>query len=87
MDPNRIDLKHGRGPSHVVGVMMCASMATAQGIGIMLGKPSIRPVPYYQQFDASLGKYREGYLRWGNRHPLQRLKIWFAKRLYGDKIR
>lgn len=80
MDSKAIDLKNERGPSHAVGVTLCAATAGAEALKILLGKPSIRAVPHFRQFDAYRGAFIQGYLWLGNRNPLQRFKIWFAKK-------
>jgi hypothetical protein len=41
---------------------------------ILLNRRPLRPVPCFAQFDAYRGLLRQGRLRWGNRHPWQRLK-------------
>lgn len=87
MDPKAIDLKSGKGPSHAVGVTLCAATAGAEALKILLGKRSMKPVPHYRQFDAYREKFVHGYLWLGNRNPLQRFKIWFAKRFVLGKNR
>jgi hypothetical protein len=48
---------------------------------ILLGRPGVRPAPNYAQFDAYRQKLVKGRLRWGNRHPWQRIKRWWLKRM------
>lgn len=79
MDPAKIRLSDGGGPSHVVGVGLCGAVATTEAIKILLGRGPIRPSPHYLQFDAYRGKLVRGYLRWGNRNPVQILKMWFFR--------
>jgi sulfur-carrier protein adenylyltransferase/sulfurtransferase len=76
VDPKRVDLKEGRGPSHAVGVSLCAAAATASALKILLERGEVKGVPHYSQFDAFRNLYRTGRLWGGNRNPWQRLKIW-----------
>ncbi len=79
MDRSRIDLESGKGPSHAVGVMECAAMASAEVLKILLARGRVRTVPHFSQFDVYRGSYRKGTLWWGNRNPWQKFKMWFAK--------
>lgn len=74
VDPSRLDLAAQRGPSSTIGCQLCASVAGAEAIKILLGRGRVRAAPWYHQFDAYRGKFVVGKLRWGNRSPLQRLK-------------
>jgi molybdopterin/thiamine biosynthesis adenylyltransferase len=85
VDRSRINLEKGQGPSSSIGVALCAAMAGGQAVRCLLGRGGLRPAPYFAQFDAYRGKYTEGILRRGHRHPLQRLKLWYAKRLIGKR--
>jgi hypothetical protein len=86
MDPTRVDLDHGRGPSHVTGVLLCAAMATAETLRILLGRGRTRAVPHFQQFDTYRGKFGRGYLWLGSANPWQRLKLWLVMRfLFKEK--
>lgn len=75
MDFAYVDVQAKRGPSSSVGVAMCAAMAGATAIKLLLGWKGIRPVPCYAQFDLRRGIWHEGRLWGGNRHPWQRIKI------------
>jgi|SRR5579872_284607 len=60
---------------------LASGVVGAEVMRILLGRPGARPAPCYAQFDAYRRKFRSGRLLWGNRHPLQRLKRWWLKRL------
>lgn len=60
---------------------LASGVVGAEVLKILLNRPGIRPAPYYCQFDAYRQMLRKGRLRWGNRHPLQRIKRWWLKRL------
>ncbi|MGE3804976.1 MAG: ThiF family adenylyltransferase [Gemmataceae bacterium] len=75
-----VDLSGGRGPSTGLACQLCSGMAAAETLKILLRRGPLRPAPAYAQFDAFTGTFRQGYLRFGNRHPWQRLRRWLWKR-------
>lgn len=76
----KVNLKEKRGPSSVGGVNLCAAIVTVYAIKVLLKKGPIKAVPYYHQFDIMRDKYVVRYLWWGNRNPMQWLKMkWFEK--------
>ena len=74
MDPRRIDLRGRQGPSLAAGCQICAAVAATEIQRILLGRPGVKPVPHYFQYDPFVRKFHQGYLPLGNRHPVQRLK-------------
>lgn len=79
MDLARVDLKDGKGPSLNIACQLCASLAGTEAVRIILGRPGLRPAPYFLQFDPFLRRLRGGCLRRGNRAPTQRAKLWFVR--------
>jgi hypothetical protein len=59
---------------------LCAGVAAAEIVKILLDRRPIRSAPHFNQFDAYRGILRTGRLHWGNRHPMQRLKRWYLHR-------
>lgn len=82
MDRKYVNLAQKRGPSLALAVQLCAGVAAAETLKILLGRGSVLAVPYFHQFDAYRNKYVVGKLRWGNRGPLQRFKLWLFRRLF-----
>ena len=80
LDLSYVDRRTGRGPSAGLACMLCAGVAAAETLKILLGRGPLRPAPCYAQFDAYRGLFRRGRIRWGNRHPVQRLKRAFLRR-------
>jgi molybdopterin/thiamine biosynthesis adenylyltransferase len=80
LDLTEVDLRRERGPSAGLACQLCAGVAAAEVVKLVLGRGPIRAAPYYAQFDAYKQVLRCGYLRWGNRHPWQRLKRWWLLR-------
>jgi molybdopterin/thiamine biosynthesis adenylyltransferase len=80
MDLSQVDTRSGRGPSSGLACQLCGGVAAAEAVKILLGRQPLHPAPWFFQFDAYRGKLAKGRLRWGNRHPLQRLKRHFLRR-------
>ena len=88
LDLRHVDLKSGRGPSAGLACQLCSGVAAAEVLKILCNRGTLRPAPYYCQFDAYRQMFRRGYLWWGNRHPLQRLKrAILRKRLLAESIK
>jgi hypothetical protein len=75
-----VDPSTGRGPSAALACQLCSGVAAAEVVKILLRRSPVSPAPCYCQFDAYRQVFRKGRLRWGNRHPLQRLKRWWLRR-------
>ncbi|MBL0059388.1 MAG: ThiF family adenylyltransferase [Elusimicrobia bacterium] len=74
LDRNYVNLEEHRGPSMALAVQLCAGVAAAEILKILLGRGTVSAAPNFHQFDAYKGKLVEGKLRWGNRGWIQRLK-------------
>jgi len=77
-DTGRVDLARKRGPSTIIACQLCAGVAGASVVKLLLGRGPLYAAPYYHQFDPYLDRYRRGFLRWGNAGPLQRLKLFLV---------
>lgn len=81
-----VDLANKSGPSTPMGCLLASALAATEIVRILTGRPGLRPAPWSFQFDPYVRGLRWGRLRWGNRGPLQRLKLWVArKKLRGAK--
>lgn len=80
----KTNIEERRGPSSVGAINLCAGVTTIYALKILLGKGRVHGVPYYHQFDVMREKYVRGKLRFGNRGPLQRLKLRLAQKLVHD---
>lgn len=80
LDPAFINLKARKGPSSIAGCKLCTGFITTQALLALLHPEELRCVPWYTYLDARLGRFRHRRLWMGNRHPLQRLKSYVAKR-------
>lgn len=80
LDRRYVSLAEKRGPSLSLAVQLCSGVAAAEIMKLLLKRGTVRAAPYFQQFDAYRGKLVVGRLRWGNRGPLQRLKLALLRR-------
>lgn len=80
VDPSRIDLANKKGPSTAVGCELCAGVTGAEVLKILLKRGRVYSAPYAQQFDAYTNRLRRTWLWRGNRHPLQKLKLFLMRR-------
>jgi hypothetical protein len=80
-----MNLGANRGPSCSPGVLLCCAWAASAAVNIILGDEKVLPAPYYQQFDLKRGRYARGYLLWGAKNPLMKVKLWIAKRFFLKK--
>jgi molybdopterin/thiamine biosynthesis adenylyltransferase len=80
MDLSKADPASGRGPSAGLACQLCAGVAAAEILKILLGRSPVLSVPWYSQFDAYRQVFRHGRLRGGNRHPWRRLLRHFVRK-------
>ena len=83
VDKSSVDLASGRGPSTGLSCELCAGVAAAEAVKVLLGRGKTWPAPYAIQFDAYRNKLARTWRPGGNRHPLNRLAIAIAKRQLG----
>jgi molybdopterin/thiamine biosynthesis adenylyltransferase len=74
LDLSAVDPSSGRGPSAGLACQLCSGVAAAEVVKILLERDPVRPAPWCFQFDAYRQRLCKVNLRWGNRHPMQRLK-------------
>lgn len=73
-DPSRVNFDAQQGPSTAMACMLCSGVLGVEALKVLLGRGGVRAAPVYQHFDAYLGKWIVGKLRWGNRGPVQTIK-------------
>jgi len=77
MNTGKVDMNQKNGPSVASSVTLCAGFAAVEAMKILLGKGKVLGLPHFHYFDPYIGVFKRGYVPFGNRHPLQRLKIWY----------
>jgi sulfur-carrier protein adenylyltransferase/sulfurtransferase len=80
MDSSRVDLNAKRGPSTGLSCELCAGVAAAEVLKIVLKRGSVRAAPWFHHFDAYRCKWTRGWMPGGNANPLQRAKLAIAYR-------
>ena len=83
VDRTRVNLQEGRGPSTVIACQLCAGVAAAEALKILLGRGKVWAAPHGIQFDAYRNRLAHTWRPGGNRHPLNRLAIALARRQLG----
>ena len=73
LDLSKVSLAKRRGPAVAPACTLAASLIATKIARITAGE-RVRTVPYYTQLDLYRSKFRKGYLLFGGRNPLQRLK-------------
>lgn len=79
-DKSQVDLRAGKGPSTVIACQLCAGVAVAEALKVLLKRGKVRAAPHGVQFDAYSNKVTRTWRPGGNKHPLNRLAIVIAKR-------
>lgn len=80
-DPTRVDLARRHGPSTPAACELCAGVAAVTALKLLLGRGTVKSVPYYHHFDPYRDRFVVRKLRGGNRNLRQRLKIAVTRRL------
>ncbi len=81
IDPSRVSIDQGRGPSLAVACLLCAALAATETVRLVTGRPGLRATPWSLQVDALGGRSRRARPRRGNASPVQRLKLWYVKNI------
>jgi molybdopterin/thiamine biosynthesis adenylyltransferase len=81
VDRTYVDFKAGKGPSTPMACELCAGFAGTEVLKILLGRGKVRAAPHSLHFDAYVNRFYSRTLRFGNRHPLQRLKMAVMRRV------
>jgi molybdopterin/thiamine biosynthesis adenylyltransferase len=74
MDLSKVSLEDKTGPALSLACTLAASLIAAETVKILTGKGSVKPVPHYLQIDLMRNKFKEGYIFWGGKNPVQKLK-------------
>lgn len=80
-DKNKL-AEAGTGPSISVACGLGAAILAAEVLFALLDRRPLFKAPYYTQFDLYRGIYARKKLLWGNRGPLQKIKLFLARKHY-----
>lgn len=78
-----VGFKEHTAPSTVTGTLAAANVVTCEVVKLILGRGAVQYVPHTAHFDPYLQRYKKSYYRWGNRSPVQRLKLRILKKKLG----
>ena len=79
VDPAAVNLAEQRGPSSILGCQLCAAVAGAEALKILLGRGKVLAAPHGFQIDAYRNKMVRTWRPGGNKHPLQQLALRIAR--------
>jgi hypothetical protein len=85
VDRSQVNFAERRGPSTVIACELCAGVASAETLKIVLGRGPVLAAPWGLHFDAYRSRYKRTWRPGGYRNPLQWLGRTLARRqLYGS---
>lgn len=80
--PEAVDLERQKGPSTPIAADLCAGVAGAQVLKLLIGRGDVPAAPRGFQFDAFRNRFRRTWRPGGHRNPLQRLVLSVARRKF-----
>jgi molybdopterin-synthase adenylyltransferase len=83
VDRSRVNIREHRGPSTIIACQLCAGVASAEALKILLGRGRVLAAPHGIQFDGYRNKLAHTWRPGGNRHPFNRAAIAIGKRQMG----
>jgi molybdopterin/thiamine biosynthesis adenylyltransferase len=86
VDPSAVNLGEQRGPSTIIGCQLCAGVAAAEALKILLGRGGVLAAPHGFHFDAYRNRFVRTWRPGGSNNPLQRLIRAIAKRRLMKKL-
>jgi len=80
VDHSTVNFVEQRGPSTVIACQLCAGVAAAETLKILLKRGPVTSAPWGLHFDAYRNRYKRTWRPWGHRNPLQWLARAIARR-------
>jgi molybdopterin/thiamine biosynthesis adenylyltransferase len=80
VDRSRLSFTEQRGPSTIIACQLCAGVAAAETLKILLARGPVLAAPWGLHFDAYRNRYRRTWRPMGYRNPLLRLARAVARR-------
>ena len=80
----KVSLKDKVGPSSIAAVNLCSGFVVVNTLKILLNWGDLKEVPYYHQFDVRRNIYvcKKNYF--GNKNPIQKLKLKVAEKIFNS---
>jgi molybdopterin/thiamine biosynthesis adenylyltransferase len=82
MDMSVFDPVAQTGPSSIIGTQLAATLIAGELVRVLLNRGPSLPAPWYRQFDAYKQKWVCKRLKYGNAHPMQKMKFQLVKRSF-----
>ncbi|GER00240.1 hypothetical protein JCM17845_08630 [Iodidimonas gelatinilytica] len=79
VDPSRVDFSAKAGPSTPMACGMASAILGAEALKVLLKRGSLRPAPWFHQFDPHGLRFKSSRTQGGNAHPVRRIKIALAQ--------
>ncbi|HEV7575055.1 MAG TPA: ThiF family adenylyltransferase [Caldimonas sp.] len=86
VDPSRVDLAAGKGPSTPMACELCAGIAATEALKVLLRRGRVFAAPWGVHFDAYKNRLKRTWRPGGNAHPVQRTLIALTKRRYAASL-
>ena len=86
VDPSRVDLAAGKGPSTPMACELCAGIAATEALKVLLGRGRVLAAPWGLHFDAYKNRLKRTWRPGGNAHPLQRALIALTTLRYAAQL-
>jgi molybdopterin/thiamine biosynthesis adenylyltransferase len=80
VDPSQVNFAEQRGPSTIIACQLCAGVAAAETLKILLPRGPVLAAPWGLHFDAYRYLYKRTWRPGGHRNPLLRLARAIARR-------
>jgi molybdopterin/thiamine biosynthesis adenylyltransferase len=84
--PEAVNLKERKGPSTVIACQLCAGVIGANAVKILLRRGKVLAAPHAMQYDAFRDKMVRTWRPGGNSHPVQRLAMVIARRVFARAL-
>jgi molybdopterin/thiamine biosynthesis adenylyltransferase len=82
--PEAANFAEKRGPSTPMAIKLCSGMLVSNVVKIIIGRGEVIHAPRVQQFDAYKNKLKITHSPFGTRGPINRAKLFIAKKLVGS---
>ncbi len=79
-EKGRVNLDGHEGPSTAMACELCAGVAGANALKILLNRGDVVAAPWGLHFDAYRNRLKKTWRPWGNNNPVQRLMLRIARR-------
>jgi molybdopterin/thiamine biosynthesis adenylyltransferase len=87
VDKTAVDFLNHKGPSTPMACELCAGVAAAQVLKVLLRRGKVLSAPWGMQFDAYTNKLIKTWRPSGNSHPIQRMGIALARQQFMRLLR